>query len=429
MTSDPVASSRGRLLRGTLFIAVAMGVMNLSTYGFTMLAARLLGPREYGAIAAVMGVLLVVSVVSLGLQATGARRVSAAPGALAGIEADVFAASLRAALTLGVLCLLAVPVVTVVLRLESWLTAVLIAVTAVPMTLMGGQAGILQGERRWLSLASVYLAVGLGRIVLGTAGLLVRPDTLGGMVGVTLGAVLPAVVGWAALRHPGRRADATRTAEAVAGTSVRRGPGGVFREVAGNSHAMLAFFALSNADVLIARSVLDDQQGGLYAGGLILAKAVLFLPQFVVVIAFPSMSEAGSRRRVHGKGFALVLGIGGIATLGAWTLSGLAVTFVGGAAYADLEPTIAVFAAVGTVLALVQLMVYGVVARQDQRSVLVLWAGLLAVLASAAFVDSVGALLTVVVVVESVVLTVLLAISLRRPLPQQDQATSQEATV
>lgn len=427
MTSDPVASSRGRLLRGTLFIAVAMGVMNLSTYGFTMLAARLLGPREYGAIAAVMGVLLVVSVVSLGLQATGARRVSAAPGVLAGIEADVLAASHRAAMTLGVLCLLAVPVVTVVLRLDSWLTAVLIAVTAVPMTLMGGQAGILQGERRWLSLAAVYLAVGLGRIVLGTAGLLVRPDTLGGMLGVTLGAVLPALVGWAALRHPGRRAEGPRTVDAAA--SVRRGPGGVFREVAGNSHAMLAFFALSNADVLIARSVLDDQQGGLYAGGLILAKAVLFLPQFVVVIAFPSMSEAGSRRRVHGKGFALVLGIGGIATVGAWLLSGLAVTFVGGAAYAELEPAIAVFAAVGTVLALVQLMVYGVVARQDQRSVLVLWAGLLAVLASAAFVDSVGALLTVVVVVESVVLTVLLAISLRRPLPRPHRATSQRATV
>ena len=35
-----------------------------------------------------------------------------------------------------------------------------------------------------------------------------------------------------------------------------------------------------------------DHDAGLYAGGLILAKAVLFLPQFVVVVAFPSMSTA-----------------------------------------------------------------------------------------------------------------------------------------
>ena len=67
----------------------------------------------------------------------------------------------------------------------------------------------------------------------------------------------------------------------------------MLRETFHNSHALLAFFALSNADVIIARTTLDERQAGLYAGGLILTKAVLFLPQFVVVIAFPSMSRAG----------------------------------------------------------------------------------------------------------------------------------------
>jgi O-antigen/teichoic acid export membrane protein len=192
---------------------------------------------------------------------------------------------------------------------------------------------------------------------------------------------------------------------------------------------MLAFFALSNADVLIARSVLDNQQSGLYAAGLILSKAVLFLPQFVVVIAFPSMSEAGQSRRVHAKGFALVLAIGVTATLGAWMLADLAVTFVGGSAYTELEPRIAVFAAVGTVLALVQLMVYSVVARQTQRMVLVIWAGLLVLLASAAVVGSVGSLLSVVISVEGTVLAVLLAVSIRRPALQPDAAAGQKAAV
>ena len=62
-----------------------------------------------------------------------------------------------------------------------------------------------------------------------------------------------------------------------------------------NSHALLAFFALSNVDVVVARNVLAEHQAGLYAGGLILTKAVLFLPQFVVVIVFPSMSSAAVR--------------------------------------------------------------------------------------------------------------------------------------
>ncbi len=71
----------------------------------------------------------------------------------------------------------------------------------------------------------------------------------------------------------------------------------VIRESVHNSQVLLAFFALSNADIVIARNVLDEHDAGLYAGGLILTKAVLFLPQFVVVIAFPSMSTIAERRR------------------------------------------------------------------------------------------------------------------------------------
>ena len=66
----------------------------------------------------------------------------------------------------------------------------------------------------------------------------------------------------------------------------------ILRETFHNSQVLLAFFALSNADIVIARNVLDEHDAGLYAGGLILTKAMLFLPQFVVVVAFPSMSTA-----------------------------------------------------------------------------------------------------------------------------------------
>ena len=142
---------------------------------------------------------------------------------------------------------------------------------------------------------------------------------------------------------------------------------------------------------------------------------MLFLPQFVVVIAFPSMAEAGARRSTHLKGLGLVLGIGAAATAGAWVLSGLAIMFIGGDAYAELRPIIWAFAAVGTLLAMIQLMVYSVVARQHQRSVFVVWAGLVTLLALAPVVESVTFLLTAVVVVETCVLLVLLALSLRQP--------------
>jgi O-antigen/teichoic acid export membrane protein len=402
-------------LVGSGVIAAAMGVMNVSTYAFTILAARWLGPSEYGELAAVMGLLLVVNVVSLGLQATGARRVSAAPQDLPHIESQIMSTSYRSAVVLGALCLAAVPVVTWLLRLDTWATAALLAVTTVPLTVMGGQAGILQGERRWVPLAGIYLMTGVGRVVFGVIALVISPHALSAMAGVAIGAFAPAVLGWFALRHPSRRRNRL---EAVSTSSPGWTRSSLLKEVAHNSHALLAFFALSNADVVIARGVLTDHESGLYAGGLILAKAVLFLPQFVVVIAFPSMAAAGARRNMHLRGLGMILGIGAIATAGAWAFSGLAVIFIGGDAYSELEPIIWAFAGVGTLLAMIQLMIYSVVARQHQRSVFVVWAGLLTLLAVAPFVDSVDFLLSGVVVVESTVLLVLLALSLRHPQPE-----------
>jgi O-antigen/teichoic acid export membrane protein len=402
------AASR-RTVRDGAVIAVAMAIMNLTTYGFVIVAARMLGPAEYGALAAIMGVLLVVNVLSLGLQATGARRVSATPESLPAIEREVLSTSYSSALLLGLVVLAASPFIAVALHLDSWIPAALVGVTAVPLSVMGGQAGILQGERRWRPLAGVYLAVGLGRIGFGTIALIIEPNTTGAMVGVTIGAFIPTVVGWLALRHPDRvHAQLGPRPE----TTPRWARGGVFRETVHNSHALLAFFALSNADVIIARVTLPEHQAGLYAGGLILSKAVLFLPQFVVVIAFPSMSSRGAGRRMHLVSLASVMLIGVVTTLGVALLSSLAVVFVGGSQYSGLQGLLWAFAALGTLLAMLQLMVYNIVARQRQRTVLLVWAAFLVLYASTPFIDTLDTLLTVVLSVDALLFVLLLARSL-----------------
>jgi len=395
-----------RLLRGGAGVAVAMAVMNVTTYGFTILAARLLGPAEYGAVAALMGLLLVVNVLSLGLQATGARQVAAAPHARDVIEARILRAGRRSGLVLALVCLLLAPVVTWLLDLSSPLPAVLVALAAAPLSMMGAQAGVFQGEEIWGPLSAIYVGAGLGRLVLGTVGLLLLPSATGAMAGVAVGALVPVVVGALAL-HRRREAPVERSSTRV-----------VLREVAHNSHALLAFFALSNVDVVLARVVLDAENAGLYAAGLILTKAVLFLPQFVVVVAFPSMASGTDRGRATLLSLVATAGIGATATAGVAVLSGLAVTFVGGPQYAEIEPLIWVFAAIGTVLAMIQILVYQVVADQHRTSVLVVWAGLAAVLASAPLATTEPRLLVVVAAVDLLVLLGLLALSRRRAVPR-----------
>ncbi len=392
-------------LVGSGLIALAMGVMNLSTYGFTVLAARWLGPREYGQLAAAMGLLLILGVVSLGLQATAARRIAAAPELPRRTQHEVMVPTGRAALAVGGVTLLAGPLLSSVLRLDLSV-AVLVAVAAVPLTLMGGQAGVLQGERRWLSLALLYAAMGLGRLALGVVALTLDPSAGSAMAAVAAGAFLPAAVGALALRRT--------PADAAGGGDGGDHARSVLGEVLHNSHALLAFFALSNCDILVARAVLDDHASGLYAGGLILAKAVLFLPQFIVVLVFPSMSADTGRRGVQVKALGVILAMGLVAVAIAAVASSLAVLFVGGAEYAELEQHIWAFAVLGTLLAMTQLLVYAVVARQHAAAVFVLWGGLVAVLALTPLVDSVDALLLVMLGVLACVL-VGLGLAGRRP--------------
>jgi len=401
-----------QLLSGGGSIAVAMAVMNVATYGFTMVAARLLGPQAYGAFASLMATLLVITVLQLGLQATAARRIAAEPTHVAQIEKTILGVTYRASAALGVLLLLLTPVLNAVLRLDSMLTAALISVVSVPFTIMGGQAGILQGERRWQPLALIYVLSGVPRLIIGTLLVAWHPTETAAIIGTGIGACAPVVAGWWFLRD-------RRVAEAP---NEEHGFRRVIRESFHNSHVLLAFFALSNVDIVIARNVLPEHDAGLYAGGLILTKAVLFLPQFVVVIAFPSMSTSGERRRALTLSLGLVSVIGALVTLGALILPRLALVFVGGQQFEEISDHLWVFAVLGTVLSMLQLLVYSVLARQGQRSVYLVWAAFLTLVVLGLTTDSLRALLTVVIIVDSVLLVVLLAVSLHVTRPAADES-------
>ena len=397
------------LMRSGTSIAIAIGVMNVATYGSTMIAARVLGPQEYGALASLMATLLVFGVLQLGLQATAARRISAEPEHVGQIERSIMGVTYRTALVLGGLLLLATPLLDQLLRLDDLKAAALIGLTVVPLSIMGGQAGILQGERRWWPLAAMYVAAGVPRLVVTTSLILWRPDVFYAMLGVTIGMLAPIALGWLALRS-----------KRVVGTSPGHDARSVLRESFHNSQALLAFFAISNVDVVIARNVLPDHQSGLYAAGLIMAKAVLFLPQFVVVVAFPSLSSPRERRRAMIRGLSIVAALGALATTAAWLLSGLAMIFVGGAEYTEIQSRLWLFAALGTLLAMLQLLVYAVLARQGQRSVYAVWLALVVMVAAGLATSTLTGLLTVVLSVDTVLFVLLFGASfslLRRPAP------------
>jgi len=402
VTDEP---ARRGYLRGGAAIAVAVGVMNLATYAFTILAARRLGPQPFGALTALLNVMQVAAVLSLALQATAARRIAREPHDVAHVERAILLVGRRTALGLGALFLVLSPVINAALKLDSLATAAMLAVSVVPFTLMGAQAGVLQGERRWVPLALIYLTAGVPRLVLGALLMWWRPEESTAFTAVTIGTFVPVLVGWIALREP--RGHQHRGGD-------HHTAGALWWETLYNSQALLAFLALSSLDIVIARNTLSANQAGLYAAGLILVKAVTFLPQFVVVLAFPAMGTDEAPRRALTLSLALVALSGAVAIIGVRLLPDVALVFVGGDKYAAVVDRLWVFAVLGTVISMVQLLVYSVLARQTRSSAILLWAGLVALVAVGAGGSSVNSLVDRVLLVDSVLLVALLVLGLRR---------------
>jgi O-antigen/teichoic acid export membrane protein len=378
-------------------VAVGMTAMNAAAYLFTLLAARALGPEGYSAVAALMGVVLVANVVALGVQATTARHVATHEHTVD--AAALLATGRRAGLALAAVALVLSPVLAAVFRLDSWLTAATVALTSGALAVTGSQLGILQGARRWRDFALLSTAFGAGRLLVGGGVLWVGQTPLAAMAGVAAGALVPVGVGHLLLRR-----------------DVHRGSGGVplrnlAREVLHDTHILLAFFVLTQADVFVARATLAPAESGLYAAGLILTKAVLFLPTFVAVVAYPTLARRGGRRHVHHVGLLLVLAIGLVVVLGVLAMPALALAFVGGAAYAAVEPDLWLFALLGTVTAMVQLLVQTALARRHRSAVWWLWGALVAVAAGVPFVADGHELLLLVLGVDTVLLAVLVLIT------------------
>ncbi len=354
----------------TVIVALALALGQAAAYAVSLVAARALGPDQFGVFTALLGILLIGSVLAMGLQAVAARRLVHVPEADRG---GVAAALMRAGLVGGFAVTAATLAVTPFLRwyleISSWPLLICVALTFVPLTWAGATYGVAQGREDYRRLAAAYALVGLGRGLGGIVGATVTGEVFGAILGLAVGTTVGAVVA-RGINIPLIQRPATRLA-------------GITGETAHATHALLALFVLTNVDVLLARGLLSADDAGLYGVGVIIAKVAFWLPQFVGVVLFPRFADAR-------RGRATVITIGAVALIGlsvvAGTalLPGLAVGIAGGPQYASLTPIAWLFAATGAAFALSQALLLTRLAIDDRRAVIVVWgaAVLLVVLAT-----------------------------------------------
>ncbi|WP_245717433.1 polysaccharide biosynthesis protein [Nocardia jejuensis] len=386
---------------------------NVAGYLLQLLAGRWLGVAGYSPFASLLAVQLLCAVPALALQNVVAREVVRG----ASVE-SARALALRCAGIVAVVAVPLAPIVSAVLKVS--ITASIAALVAAPiLVLLSGEQGILQGRIHFRELALVLGGAGIARV---TPALIVL-----GLGGGTTAALGAAAAGIAIAALAARRAvdlqESSRTGsdhEASAPAELSSGSGWervrsridgagvlpVFRA----AQVQAALMALSSADLIVARIVLDENDAGRYSLGAIAAKIAFWLPQAVGVVLYPRMAQPQHSARAVRSALAVLMAVGAVAVAGAAVAAPLAPLFAG-QDYAPVQGVLWVFALDGALLAILQAALLSAIAADRTAPAAITWIGLAVgvgiMLTCAHSVTSLITIATVTVAVTTVVITAL----------------------
>nr|WP_225725934.1 MULTISPECIES: polysaccharide biosynthesis protein [unclassified Nocardia] len=412
----------------TLVTGGAM-VANAAGYLLQLLAGRWLGVGGYSGFASLLAVQLLCAVPALALQNVVARELvrGVGVGALRGLQ-------WRCAVIVAAVAAMLVAPVTILLNVGVGASAA--ALVAAPvLVLLSGEEGILQGSNRFRSLAVVLGAAGIARVAPAVVVLALGGGAAAALtaaaVGIAAAAVLARVVTDGAPTRWRAESDMSfaefggaEPDPATAGGPVapdRGEPGGCaadfdeaerrtsrpavygrYRDDSGTAEGrdanpkslprkvirrigvlpvlraaqvQAALMALSSADLIVVRMVLDEADASRYALGAIAAKIAFWLPQAVGVVLYPRMAQPAHSARAVRDALAVLSGIGIVAVLGAAVAAPLAPLFAG-RDYAPIEGLLWLFASQGALLAVLQGALLSAIAGDRTSLAMLTWLGL-----------------------------------------------------
>ncbi|HEX2090540.1 MAG TPA: glycosyltransferase [Actinomycetota bacterium] len=269
-----------------LFVGVS--IVQASNYLFHMVVSRFLGPADYGALAALLGIVLIITVAQGVIQAAVAKKVSVlrAEGRteeILSLGAGMLKAAFAFSLTASVVLFLFSPAIASFLHI-GLAPALLLAVYTLVGALVSVPLGVLQGQLRFKAMAlvlllgvSIRLGVGIGLAGLGFG-------VTGAVLGTVAGATVAAGIGIRLLGIPSASWTAGQGSLRLMWADLR---------IALLGLATFRLFAV--IDDVLARHYLAPRAGGIYSSAWIIANAILFLPGGIVLAALPRFAETAGR--------------------------------------------------------------------------------------------------------------------------------------
>lgn len=361
--ADPRSTSRSALAKGLVLVGAATLVGNGAAYLLSMVAARILNKADFGALGALLGLLVILATLGISTQALAARRVATAGVNREQVEEQLIRLSIFLGFGVIVAGLAVAWPLGVIFTIPT--AAVATGIGSLGFVIVGSAAmGIAQGREEHTRLSLAFIANGGSRAVGGIIGVVLLASVTGVGIGILVGCAIGALIAYLLVRSPEWKPFGTKVGA------------GIGVELGHVVHALMVLFTLTNIDVLLARFFLTEEQSGQYAVGVLLAKIAFFLPNAIVIVLFPKMSAEESRRTVY-IATGLTALVGTVITASAFFLGDLVVRILGGQQYVSMGDVIWLFALEGSAFALVQVLLYARLAAQDRKAVIAVWIALI----------------------------------------------------
>jgi O-antigen/teichoic acid export membrane protein len=351
-----LTKERNRLIQGILVVGAGLAVPQILAYVASVIAARLLIPSDFGAFGAMQGITQIGTPIGLAIQALAARKHI---NSRKNQHHDLLKFGLEVSLVVLIVSLVISFPLSSIFKVD-YIVLVLTIGAIAPFVFISTQLGIAQGKEFYLKLAGIYIVFGIGRSVSAIVGLFVYPELISVGIGFFGGTLLSAIVAHFILGNSKKFWKTDRAEKSV-------------KELWKATQALFALYVLVNIDVLLARIVLTPEESGIYTVGMLVAKIAFFMPQAITVVLFPKMGKNDSS--------ALRLAVLGTSLIGAiyigvtYFASEFVVNAIGGSGYAELYSEVWFFAIEGSLFAVLQVLLYGRIAREDTKVSILLWVG------------------------------------------------------